>query len=100
MTNQEIIDRKRAQYLSGAVSHEEYYLWLADSLGIGAWALPVSIETLRKSTDPHFNDITLWTWDKQHETVRRAAGAGGARSWSLSDTVCVLKAIARREVSK
>jgi len=30
--------------------------------------------------------------------IRAKAGRAGRRAWSISDTVCVLKALARREV--
>jgi hypothetical protein len=100
MVLQEEHDAKRKQYLANEITFAEFYLWLADSIGIIRANLPVGIDRIAASTDEHLNDIPLMLWDRQDPIVRRLAVQRGMRSWSLSDTVCVLKAFARREVSK
>jgi hypothetical protein len=101
--NRDNIAAQRARYMSHAISHDEYYLWLAKDLGLGAWLVPVSRERLLQSKDPHFNDIPLAIWDRCDPHVRaclRIPAGGGSIGWSLSDTVCVLKALARESVEE
>jgi len=93
---QEQHDFKRKQYMENEISHKEFYLWLADSIGITVSDLPVPIEKIRASHDEHLNDITLRLWDAKDPIVRGKAVRAGMRSWSLSDTVCVLKNFARK----
>ena len=78
--------------------HHAYYLWLAQTLKVSAGLLP-SGHT--ESTDPHFNDVPLHLWDARDGSVRRLVTAyfysmpeSGPIVWSLSDSVCVLKAYA------
>ena len=93
---QQEYDSKRQQNLNHEISHNEFYCWLADEIRINNSDLPVPIERIQQSTDEHLNDIPLAKWDACDPWVRRKAGAYGMRSWSLSDTVCVLKAYGRR----
>lgn len=90
---------QRSRYLNHEITFDEYYLWLAEFIGVTALMVPVSIERIRESTDPHLNDITLATWDRQDYVVRGLAGRRGL-AWSLSDTVCVLKAVARKAAAE
>lgn len=103
--NQEIYNARRAEYMeahskewnargSGSEAHQAFYLWLSDWLGLPASLIPATVEEVKASTDPHLNDIPLHRWDRMHDCVRRYAGKLGF--WSLSDTVCCLKAMARR----
>lgn len=87
-------EKKRQDYLDGAITFQEYYLWLAREIHITAKSCPVTLEEIKKSKDPHLNDIPLGLWDKQDSLVRAAAGRAGLKVWSLSDTVCLLKALA------
>lgn len=100
MTLQEQHDAKRKQYMANEITHAEFYLWLADAIGIAVGNLPVSLDRIRASHDEHLNDILLHLWDKCDPIVRRKAVRAGMQAWSLSDTVCVLKSYARREASK
>jgi hypothetical protein len=100
MTLQEQYNEKRQKNLSGQLSHSELYLWLADSIHISVADLPVSLERVRVSNDPYLNDIALIQWDRRDAIVRHKAASFGMRSWSLSDTVCVLKCYARREAAR
>lgn len=93
-------DEKRKQYMAHQITHADFYLWLADAIGIMCCNLPVAIDRIQASKDEHLNDIPLSLWDRQDPTVRRLAVQAGMRSWSLCDTVCVLKNFALREASK
>jgi hypothetical protein len=97
MKLQELHDEKRKQYLAHEISHSEFYLWLAGEIGVNSRMIPVDAEHLAKSTDEHLNDIPLALWDRQDPIIRSMAGRHGMRAWSLSDTVCVLKAVAKKE---
>lgn len=97
MKLQEQHDAKRKQYMDGKLSHEDFYCWLADSIKITKDNLPVTLNRVRESADPHLNDISLYLWDRKDQIVRYKAVQAGMRAWSLSDTVCVLKNFAKRE---
>jgi hypothetical protein len=91
------------RYLDHEITHDEFYLWLADKLGYKAvwYHLPVPIKQIKASTDPHLNDIPLALWDAKHEPMCRLAWAPeNAFPWSLCETVCVLKAVAKREAAQ
>jgi hypothetical protein len=98
MTLQEQHDAKRKRYMDGKLSHAEFYLWLADAIHVTVSDLPVMLDRVRQSTDEHLNDITLSLWDRKDPIVRHKAVQAGMRSWSLSDTVCVLKNYALKAV--
>ena len=94
----------RDLYMKDILSHAEYYGFLAELIKPPVFHL---LERVRKSTDPHLNDIPLCNWDRLDSTVRRAAVKSGAAAfnsdppaWSLSDTVCVAKAYARHLAQK
>lgn len=95
IAEQQIEQRKR--YMDHEITFAEYYEWLADTIGVTARMLPVDIDRIRASQDEHLNDIPLALWDQQDYIVRPLA-ARHRIPWSLSDTVCVLKAVARRAI--
>jgi len=92
-TKQEIVTEKRAEYMAGKMTHQAYYEWLSDFIGIGYSLIPFTAEKVAASTDQHLNDLPLANWDRMDYAVRRHATG---LSWSLSDTVCCLKALARK----
>ena len=101
----------RSDYMTGKATHQQYYMGLASIIGIDTLRsiLPSTIEARRaafESGDYHLNKIPLQSWDNRHESVmsllhgrggqlKQINGTGG---WSLSDTVCTLKAVARFEI--
>jgi hypothetical protein len=89
------IKEKRADYLAGKISHHDYYLWLGKLIGVSAYHLPVKAteQAVKACKDDHLNCIQLQYWDAQHSLVHGLI-RGKVLSWSLSDTVCVLKALA------
>lgn len=91
--NRKLLAEKRAEYMSGAVSHRDYYLWLSGWLGLPQSLIPVTKERVDASTDPHLNDTPLVLWDRMDPAVRSYADAKFI-PWSLSDTVCCLKNMA------
>lgn len=95
--NQAIYNANRKLYMDHKLSHHDFYLWLASFIGIGKSALPVSIDRIKQSNDEHLNDIPLKLWDMQDYIVRQKAYSKGL-AWSLSDTVCTLKAIAKQSI--
>lgn len=101
------------------VSHQEYYAYLADVIGREAVErivlMTASLPQLREALaagDAHLNTIPLAKWDGADPAVRalvahnaRAVMAvswngqplrAGSYCWSRSESVCVLKAAARR----
>ena len=100
LVNKENNDIQRAQrerYMNHEISHNEYYLWLADFIGVTADLIPFQIEQIKASQDSSLNDLPLSKWDMQDLAVRRLAGKKGLSGWSLSDTVCTLKTFARKQ---
>ena len=91
--NQQAYNQQRQLYMNHKITHQQFYLWLASFIGVTDAMLPVSKERIARSQDPHFNDIPLRLWDYKDYDVRQLAYNKGL-AWSLSDTVCTLKAIA------
>lgn len=85
-----------------SATHDKFYEWLADAIGIQVSDLPVSLEEISDHLvwDRHLNGIPLRLWDWRHGLVEMRARKAGKTSWSLCDTTCVLKAFARREALK
>ncbi len=96
-TKKEEMAAQRARYMAGELTHEQYYLWLSDWIGIPDSFIPFSNEQVQRSTDPHLNDLPLGKWDEADFLVRQLATG---LPWALSDTVCCLKAMARRRAGK
>lgn len=109
----------RREYMAGTITQQDYYCAIADALGrraveaIVCSVAPVATLRERLAADPHLNNIPLPLWDARHawvlDLVQQHGRAVMAISWtgpvpvgkvywSLSDTVCTLKAAARRLV--
>ena len=106
----------RSDYMNGTVDHHTYYLAVADAIGRDTVdrLIPATVDEVVKalSVDEHLNNIPLARWDRMHASmtsaVRRRGSAVMAVSWSgqplpprticwsMGETVCVLKAAARR----
>ena len=97
--NQKIVDKKRQLYLNGELTHKNYYLWLSEFLEIPGSMIPFRRDELLLSTDSHMNDLSLSKWDAQHNGVSRIAYSK-IRVWSLSETVYVLKTMARHMINR
>lgn len=91
------IQEQRAKYMRGELSHQQYYRWLRQSIGVSSeWIIKaIGANAIRTSRDPHFNDIPLRRWDGLHPNFDYAARHVARVPWSLSDSVCCAKAAAR-----
>lgn len=78
-------------------THDEYFGIIADKLKLKPEDLTGvdSLINILASKDEQFNDIPLKKWDDRDGWVRERA-AWHFPSWSLPDTVCVLKLVAKR----
>lgn len=106
----------RKQYIAGECTHDEYWAQLVKPCITDMVLRRFGITRLEDSTDPHMNDIPLAQWDAMHEPVcslvasntngildtLRAIDESQAKlaekrkfSWSMSDSVCVLKRAAK-----
>lgn len=92
--NRRIAETQRQRYLGREISFEAYYLWLANFIGVTPDMIPATETQLWDSTDPNLNDIPLRIWDSSHFIVQQMA-LEKRIGWSQSDTVCVLKNLAR-----
>lgn len=100
-TLQQVYTEKRKLYVhEGKISHDDFYSWLANEIGIAERHLPFTVERLVKSEDRAFNDTPLKQWDNCDYEVRGRAARAGMKAWSLNDTVCVLKCVARKLVNE
>ena len=95
-------DQQRRKYLNGTLSHEEFYLDLADAIAFDDLATLVP-KTAFKSRDHHLNDLPLNLWDYRFSAVKmlliRSINQGHVikRTNGLSavESVCTLKTVAR-----
>lgn len=95
MTLNDKAKQARQAYLQGFLSHQDYYSWLAEEMhfGSGLVASVIGRDKIIKSTCPHFNDIPLRQWDVFHSYTTCCVPRPAL---SLSDSVCLAKALARR----
>ncbi len=82
--------------------HEAKYNALANALGRERLRglipfTPEQVQAAIDSGDEHLNTLPLHKWDRMHPTVfMMAREAQEITSWSLDDTVCTLKHLARQ----
>ena len=91
----ETVAAQRARYLAYELTHSEYYAWLCKFAGITMNMVEDLRPKVMASKDPHFNDIALHIWDNRHNYVVNAIRSKRL-PWSLSDSVCCLKELARQ----
>ena len=95
-------DQRRKMYLHNKISHEEFYLELADAIAFDDLATLVPADAC-KSRDPNLNDIPLKIWDYRFAAVRlllsRAIVQGRVikrtDGLSAAESVSLLKAVAK-----
>jgi len=90
----------RDMYISGRLSHADYYGFLAEIIKPH---IPVSVARIQQSSDPDLNDIPLIMWDRLDPWIRLKAFRTGAAcfeghppQWSLCASICIAKAYAKR----
>lgn len=94
----EIMKYRREEYMHNKCTHEEYYgQFITEGLK-NCVARHIGMDAINKSTDPHFNDIRLESWDTcpiPSEVLRTIVKSSELGGYSLSDRVCVAKECAR-----
>lgn len=86
--------------------HFEKYNALAEKLGISALTRLVLARVASRDRileahklDEHLNTIQLKNWDLLDGNVWALAKAAGIKAWSLCETTCVLKVVARHHIA-
>lgn len=115
-------DWTRAEYLNHCCTHHAYYMGIAKRIGIGELeslvrVIASPVQLVQHINDPMLNRIPLAKWDALHPAVQslvrmrnRATSimalswngqvAPGTICWSMSESVCVLKAVARDMIER
>lgn len=96
MSKQEKANELRRQYMSGEITFDEHYLQLAELCGVDYNRIPFNNSTVKAALtegDVHLNTLPLNAWDRCHPVLTEIAS-------SLSDTVCVLKTLARKRANE
>lgn len=103
----------RAQYLDRQCTHREYWAQFVTE-GMRRMVLQrFTIERLKRSTDPHLNDIPLMEWDAMKGVTFHMLDLTKWREihypeykdtrsigWSMSDNTCLLKEAAKQLIEK
>lgn len=91
----------RKQYLDHDKTHREYYGQFVTPAMLEIVRETIGLDTIKRSTDEHFNDIPLQRWDglahqpEFREPFRLKLKEAGD-TLSLSAVVCVAKEAARQ----
>lgn len=84
--------------MNNFVSHHDYYLQFVNDSVKNLVINCIGLERIKKSIDPHFNDIPLKLWDNLECSIRNIVGDSIRKlnnSVSLSDCICVAKTAAK-----
>jgi hypothetical protein len=98
-TTKTLITRK--DYMDGKATFAEYYGDVLDAAGVTFGPDHPMVLRAEKSTDEHYNDIPLNSWDLLAEGFRVAVGRplrDRGDGWSLAGGVCLAKTAVRRAV--
>ncbi len=87
----------RKQYINKECTNEQYYGQFVNA-GTKARVLSgIGLDALKKSTDPHFNDIPLHKWDGLVANCPGSAAFSKAGDYyTLAGGICLLKEAARQ----
>ena len=87
----------RKQYINKECTHEQYYGQFVTD-GTKARVLSgIGLDALKKSNDPHFNDIPLHEWDGLVANCPGSAAFSKAGDYyTLAGGICLLKEAARQ----
>lgn len=94
----------RQEYMSASpedahAAHRAYYAQFVNQRTIDAVVRAIGADKLLASTDPHFNDIPLWQWDRLMGALPLAASLRDAGDYlTLGGVVCIAKEAARQYV--
>ena len=82
----------RKQYMNKECTHRQYYGQFVTPATKAHVLRGIGLAALKKSTDPHFNDIALTNWDN---LVPHCPGSSGFTKagdyYTLGGGVCLLK---------
>ena len=86
--------------MEGKVSHQDYYTSFVTPEVLDLVSKQIGAYRIATSTDSHFNDIPLNSWDRLHFYIHNLCGkavqqANGNGGYALCDSVCIAKAAAR-----
>lgn len=85
----------RAQYMANECTHQQYYEQFVTP-GVRARVNAcIGLDRIRASTDPHFNDIPLFLWDRAHGNSFPSMKEAGD-FLTLAGMVCIQKAYAQQ----
>lgn len=88
-------DQQRRLYLENKISHEEFYLELADAIAFDDLELLVP-ESACKSKDPDLNDVPLKLWDYRFPAVRMLAKSRCSRMYNIA--ISIIKNVFRYRI--
>ena len=87
----------RKQYINKECAHRQYYGQFVDNRTKQRVLSGIGLAALKKSTDPHFNDIPLNKWDNLVPHCPGSSGFAKAGDYyTLGGGVCLLKEAARQ----
>ena len=90
----------RQDYLDNRCTHRQYYGQMVTDHVRDVVRTGIGLDRLKKSTDPHFNDIPLQEWDDFTIYLEMGGFQQKIREygdlWSLAGGVCILKEAARQ----
>ena len=87
----------RKQYLNKECTHRQYYGQFVTPATKAHVLRGIGLAALKKSTDPHFNDISLANWDNLVPHCPGSADFSNAGDYyTLAGGVCLLKEAARQ----
>lgn len=93
----------RADYMAGRATHRQYYADVVKTAGISYHVEDALVERAAESTDPHYNDIRLRTWDCEAAFKRsflsRAFKVHGD-FYTDAGGVCAIKEAVRQAVER
>jgi hypothetical protein len=103
----------RAQYLNKECTHRQYWAQFVTPSMKAMVRSNIGLDRLKRSTDPHLNDIPLAQWDQMRNATFHMLNLVKWREiqypeytdpksigWSLSDNTCILKEAARQLVEE
>lgn len=89
----------RKDYLDGKCSHDDYYGEIVEECGVVISER--TMEMVRRSTDPHFNDIALQHWDQLGETISCSRALRERGDYlTKAGAVCIVKQAAKRQLAR
>lgn len=95
------IKAQRARYMAQEITHDEYYLWYAEQIGLSQDTIVrlIGADKIRAATSAYFNkDIPMKYWDNLHFLILNYAkrSISSPFGFSNADGVCIAKSLAKK----